>query len=363
MYSNETLINYLDNLDNRNFVTNRVKCATNQKKIQKVKLMKIAITGASGFIGRNLCEYLRKNGHFIIAIVRSKEKAQSLSKIGCEIREGDVANRNSLETALNGAEAIIHLAALFNSPESSWSEYKSVNVNGVRNLLEIAKKIKVKRVIHCSTIGVAVNGQPPFSVDTPYCVSKWDKYESTKYEGEKLALDYYHKEKLPLVIIRPAQVYGPGDRNKAKFYKMVKKGITINPEKTLKHLIYVEDLCRAFELSLSSEKAIGEIFIVADDKALPLKKLISIVAKELNTTIPKILIPALPITLLCALTEKVCDLINIKPIMHRRSMDFFTKSVEFNIDRTKSILGFSNKVDVLKGVHQTAEWYRKEGLL
>jgi nucleoside-diphosphate-sugar epimerase len=144
---------------------------------------------------------------------------------------------------------------------------------------------------------------------------------------------------------------------------MVKRGIIVNPGKTLKHLIYIEDLCRAFEMALMSDKAIGEIFIIAGARTTALAELVDLIAGELGVVFPRIRLPATPITSICALTESICNLINIKPPLYRRSMDFFTKSVEFDVTHARTLLGFRSKVDVSTGVSRTAAWYRENGLI
>lgn len=326
--------------------------------------MKIAVTGASGFIGNNLTHYLSDHGHHVIALARSAENARALNGRRVIGRVADVTDQESLKTAFNDVEAVIHLAALFTNPECTWSDYYRVNVEGTKNVLELAMQSGVQRVVHCSTVGVAMGtGSPPYSEITPYSPPGWDKYETTKCEGEKLALDFHHTHGLPIVVIRPAQVYGPGDTRKAKFYRMVKRGIIVNPGKTLKHLIYIEDLCRAFEMALVSDDAVGKIFIIAGDKTIALADLVGVVADELDVPPPRIRLPATPITWMCALTESICNLINIKPPLYRRSMDFFTKSVEFDVTHARTLLGFRSKVDVSTGVSRTAAWYRENGLI
>jgi nucleoside-diphosphate-sugar epimerase len=326
--------------------------------------MKIAVTGASGFIGGNLSRYLHERGHNLIVLVRSHEKAQPLNEIGIVTRVADVTDQDSLKQAFQDVEAVIHLAALFNHPEASWSDYYRVNVEGTKNVLEAAMHSNVRRVVHCSTVGVATgSGNPPYSEQTPYSPPAWDKYETTKCEGEKVALDFHHRQGLEVVVIRPAQVYGPGDRSKAKFYRMVKKGIIANPGKTLKHLIYIDDLCRAFEMAVLSDKTAGEAFIIGGEKAITLTELVNIVARELSVSPPRIVLPTPQIAWLCTATETFCNILNLKPPLFRRSMDFFTKSVEFDVSKAQNVLGFRSEVDVPSGVARTASWYKENGLL
>lgn len=326
--------------------------------------MKIAITGASGFIGNNLTHYLSDRGHHVIALARSAEKVRALNGNRVLGRVADLTDQDALKTALKDAEAVIHLAALFTNPECTWNDYYRVNVEGTKNVLEAAMQSGVRRVVHCSTVGVAMSsGSPPYSEKSPYSPPSWDKYETTKCEGEQLVLDFHHTKGLPVVVIRPAQVYGPGDTRKAKFYRMVKKGIIVNPGRTLKHLIYIDDLCRAFEIALLSDKAVGEVFIIAGDKPTALSDLVKLIADELGVSTPRVRLPAMPMTWICAITESICNLFKIKPPLYRRSMDFFTKSVEFDVTHAHTVLGFHSQVAVLTGVAKTAAWYLENGLL
>lgn len=326
--------------------------------------MKIAITGASGFIGRNLSGYLRDRGHRVIPLVRSAQKLEVLQASGLNPQVADVTERSALKTAFKDVEIVIHLAALFTNPEASWNDYYKVNVGGTRNVLEAAVECGVARVIHCSTVGVASgSGDPPFSERTPYSPAWGDKYEATKCEAEILALDFHRSERLPLVVIRPAQVYGPGDTRKAKFYRMVKRGIIVDPGKTKKHLIYIDDLCRAIELAMLYDKAEGEIFIIAGEKPIGLNELVALVARELDVSLPTIRLPAAPITWVCTATEAFCQFLKIKPPLYRRSMDFFTRSAHFDVSKAESQLDFRSEIDVPTGVAKTASWYKDHGLL
>ncbi len=130
--------------------------------------MKVAITGATGFIGGNLCKYLGDKGHTVVALARSPDKAKYLESIGVEIRTADITDTDTLEESFAGVDVVINLAALFNHPDLTWEDYKKVNVQGVKNVLASAKKSSVKRVLHCSTVGVATGGPPPYSEKSPY---------------------------------------------------------------------------------------------------------------------------------------------------------------------------------------------------
>jgi len=326
--------------------------------------MKVAVTGASGFIGNALVRHLSHAEYEVRALVRRAEKGRPLEKQGLEVVVCDITVPKSLDEALKGIDVVIHLAAFFNRPEASWEEYRKVNVEGTKNILEASRRCGVNRVVHTSTVGVATgHGVPPFSEATPYSPPEWDKYETTKCQGEQIALEFYRTTGYPVTVLRLAQPYGPGDVSKAKFYRMVKKGVIVNPGRTLKHPVYIDDVCRAFELALTNDKIIGEPVIIAGKRAVPLKELTAVVAQELGVNPPKFVLPARPMTWLCAIIEYVCNLIGVKPILFRRSMDFFTKSVSFDVTKAQQLLGFEEKTELADGVRNTARWYQAQGML
>ena len=323
--------------------------------------MRVAVTGATGFIGRNLCRYLHKGGHEVVAFIRSP--APELEAEGIGVRIGDVTDAASIAPGFQGVEVVIHLAAFFNRPGATPDEYRAVNVEGARNVAAAARSCGARRLIHCSTVGVALGGPAPHSESSPYAPPAWDSYESTKAEGERAVLDFSKETGFPVVVIRPAQVYGPGDVSKAKFYRLIKRGILVRPGSTLKHLIYIDDLCRAFELCLDAPEAEHEIFIIAGRAPTPLRELIGIAARELGVRTPRIFLPAGPVVWLCTAIEAFARLVGVNPPVVRRSMDFFVRSVEFDVTKAKEKLGFENSVDVETGVARTIAWYRKEGLV
>lgn len=325
--------------------------------------MIIAITGATGFIGHNLVSYLDSRGYGTVALVRDLS-CTPLFPESVILRQGDITNPSSMKEVFKDVDITIHLAAIFNKPGASWDDYYIHNVLGTENVMKAARKSGVKRVIHCSTGGVvAGNNRLPFDEKSPYATPQNDKYEITKCEGEKKAISFSDRNNFPVTVIRPTQPYGPGDKNKVKFYRMVKKGVIINPGSTLKHPIYIEDLCRAFELTLQNERSINEIITVGNRRSIRLTEMIGIAAKSLGVHYPKIIIPARPMSLICKLVEKLSNTIGITPPLHRGNMDFFTKSIAFDVSKAKRILDFQNNISVRDGMDHTVDWMKNQGIL
>ncbi len=326
--------------------------------------MSVLVTGAAGFTGRALAKKLMKHGEDVIAFVRSINDCDDLEALGARIAVGDVKDKGSCEKAVDGVETVYHIAALFRKAGFTDSEYRNVNVEGTRNLLDASVASGVKKFIHCSTIGVCGDIlHPPADETASY--DPGDIYQVTKMEGEKLALSYAREGKLPVVVGRPASIYGPCDLRLLKMFRMIEKGrfIVLGSGKPFFHLVYIDDLTDGFVLCSKSEKAVGEVFILAGEQYVELNGLFKIIADELGVKPPKLHLPAKPFQLLGTLMEKVCIPLGIEPPIYRRRVDFFTKSRAFRIDKAKRILGYSPKIDLRTGIKRTINWYREQGLL
>ena len=289
-------------------------------------------------------------------------KNEFLAHEHLQIRGADVRVPEQRDDAFLGVQGVFHCAALFNHPDRTWDDYRDVNVQGTINVLESAYRQGARRVVHCSTVGVATEASsPPYSEETPYSPQPDDKYEVTKAEGEIAAVEYPRKSHQTLVVIRPAQVYGPGDASKAKFYKMVKKGVIVHPGETIKHLIFIDDLCNAFELAMDMDHIDGHVFLIAGERPTRLKELVDIAAHRLGVPSPRLRLPAKPVTLACAAAERIFNAIGARSPVHRRSMDFFTRTVTCDSTKARRLLGFSAKTDVDTGVKNTVDWLVSEG--
>jgi nucleoside-diphosphate-sugar epimerase len=179
--------------------------------------MKAFVTGATGFIGGRLARKLRERGDEVVALVRSRDKAQTLADQGCELVEGDLStSRQDLAAAMAGCDAVFHVAALYKVgiPKSERAGMFESNVGGTERILDAAVDAGAKRIVYVSTVGVFGNTGGKV-VDESYR-HKGDvflsTYEETKYKAHEVALDRIAKG-APIVIVQPGGVYGPGDHS------------------------------------------------------------------------------------------------------------------------------------------------------
>jgi nucleoside-diphosphate-sugar epimerase len=326
--------------------------------------MKILVTGATGFTGSNLAKKLISEGHKVRCLVRPSSNYSFLEENGCEIAFGDLRDTVSVENAVYGIEIIFNIAAIFRTWGLPDSVYYDTHVLGAKNLLDAGLKNNIKRFIHCSTIGVHGSiKNPPGDENSPF--NPGDIYQKTKLEAEQVALKYFKEKNIPVVIIRPAGIYGPGDVRFVKLFKTIsrKKFFMIGSGKTLWHPIYIDDLTTGFELAMTKPNIEGQAFILGGPEYLTLNELTGYIAEATNAPIPRLHIPAKPVQTAGSLCEFFCKPFGIAPPIFRSRVDFFTKTRAFNITKAKRLLGFSPKYGIIEGTKLTADWYKKNNLL
>lgn len=319
--------------------------------------MHILITGATGFTGSHLVRRLLSMGHKVRCLVRHPSP---IEKTGCSIITGDIRDRLSVEKAVSGIDIVFNIAAIFRTWGLPDKVYYDTHVEGTRNLLEASLKNNIKRFIHCSTIGVHGSiKNPPGDEESPF--RPGDIYQKTKLEAERLAMRY----PMPIVIIRPAGIYGPGDMRFLKLFRAIarKRFIMIGDGKILWHPVYIDDLINGFILAMTTPNIEGQAFIIGGQEYLTLNELVRHIADSLGVPHPKIHIPAMPIQLAGSLCELVCRPFGITPPLFRSRVSFFTKTRAFKITKAKELLGYTPKYDIITGIKLTSQWYKGNNLL
>jgi nucleoside-diphosphate-sugar epimerase len=242
--------------------------------------VKILITGATGFIGTHLLKTLIQEGRSVRCLTRKPENKKKLEHMGAEVVFGDLLDKASLTPALKGINTIYHLAAEVYSRRVT--DYFRHNVTGTINLLDSCRSNGTERFIHCSSI--AASGPNPdkssLLTETDEC-NPVTPYGRSKYEAEKIVLEYYRRYNVPAVIIRPPTVYGPGQSAVInEFFIQVKKGkfFIMGAGEYLRSLCYVENLVEGLLLAERKKEAIGEIFFIADKEVYTFKELAELIA-------------------------------------------------------------------------------------
>ena len=329
--------------------------------------MNVLITGGTGFIGSRLALRCLERGQNVRVLGQENTAAETENKDlitskGAEVVSASVTDQKSVIAALEDIDVVYHLAAAQHEANVSDQVFWDVNVSGTENVLRGSVKAGVKHFIHGSTIGVYGSGAEG-ELNELSELRPDNIYGKTKLEGEKVLLAF--KEKLPVVIIRISETYGPGDRRLLKLFKAIQKNVffMVGNGRNKHHLIYIDDLIDGFFLCIESSRANGEAFIFTGRDILTTTDMVRVIAEALGEEPPKFHAPFLPFLWTAIVMETVLRPLGIQPPLHRRRLDFFKKNLFFSQDKTRELLGFHPKYTFAEGARQTAEWYIEKGLL
>src|SRR5687768_9403889 len=320
------------------------------------------VTGATGFTGSHLVRSLVADGGQVRVIARSAAKARQLLPGNVEVVEGDIADPAVVERAVQGVGTVYHLAAVYREAKHPDFRYREVNVDASRTLLDAAVDASVHRYVHCSTVGVHGHiASPPADEGAAY--DPGDVYQATKCEAEQLALSY--RDRIPLAVARPTAIYGPGDTRLLKLFRMIVRGrfLLLDGGENYYHTVHVNDLVRGLRLLGTHPRAVGEIFILGGERYLKLSELAAMIAAAADVPAPWLRLPARPFQMLGSLVEKLCVPLGIEPPIHRRRVDFYTKSRAFTIEKAKRLLGYRPEVRLNDGIRETLDWYVANGYI
>lgn len=326
--------------------------------------MKVLVTGATGFTGGRLAEMLAERGDTVVALAREGSRRAHLEAINAEVVTGDVRSYADVRRAMQGCEAVYHIAALYRSAKHPDSVYHDVNVRGTEHVLRAARELGVGRVVHCSTVGVHGKVKAlPVDENAPFAPG--DIYQETKLQGE-LAAKRAMDDGQPVVIARPAGIYGPGDLRFLKLFRTIQSGKfrMIGSGRVVYHYTYIDDLCKGFMACAEHPAAArGGTYILCGRAYHAIDEVSRIVSACVGTPLRRGRIPVWPVMLAATGCEAMCKAFGIEPPLHRRRLDFFIKDRAFSGAKAEAELGFVAEVPLDEGFRRTAAWYFREGLL
>ena len=198
-------------------------------------------------------------------------------------------------------------------PALTESTYRRVNALAVGDLVEAAAAAGVRRVVHCSTVGVHGDIQhPPADEDAP--LRPGDVYQATKLEGERLAREAAARTGIELTIARPSGIYGPGDRRLLKLFRGVarRRFVILGDGRIFYHLTYIDDLVEGFRLCGEVPAAAGRTYILAGGDVTTLNELVGLIAEGAGVPPPRVHLPVWPFWVVGAACEAIC-----RPLRHR----------------------------------------------
>jgi len=331
----------------------------------EIRGLSALVTGASGFIGGRLAERLAtEEGVRVRAMFRNPKKAERLLKLPLEIVKADLLDLPSLRKAIDGCDLAFHCAALVRETGDR-NEFFETNVKGTENILKASTEARVKKFIHFSS--VAVYGlNPPDGADetTPYQPCG-NLYCDTKIASEKAVWVAHQKAGLPVVVIRPTNVYGPYSNPwTVRPIKLVNSGqmVLINGGTGFCNYVYIDNLIDATLAATKRDQSVGQVYLVTDGNAVLWKEFFGCYAqmagKPKMRSVPEWLGKAI------ALSMEVSSKLSGKPPkITREAVRFLTRRARFKIEKAKRELGYQPRFSLEEGMKLTEQWLRGAGYL
>lgn len=305
----------------------------------------IFITGATGLVGSHVVEEAIRRGHRVRALVRASSDTRWLDQWGVDKVLGDLADPEALRRGADGADWIFNCAAKVGD-WGTLEEFRRLNVDAFRHLLDAAVASKVERFVHVSSLGV-YEGRDHFGTDetVPTAAESLDAYTRSKVEAEELALSYVQKQGLPLSVVRPGFIYGPRDRTVLpKLIKALQSGrfAYFGSGNQALNCIYVKNLVQGIFLAAEVPQAIGEIFNITDGARVSKRQFVGKVAELAHLRAPRKKIPLWLAWTLAVLMERRAKRLKSTepPLVNKARYKFLGLNLDFSTAKAQRLLGY-----------------------
>jgi dTDP-glucose 4,6-dehydratase len=260
----------------------------------------VLVTGADGFIGSHLAEALVQNGFKVRAFVYYNsfnswgwlDQCSDDIKGQFEVFPGDIRDPHGVKEAMKGCDAVLHLAALIAIPFSYHSPdtYVDTNIKGTLNVLQAARELGIKRIIHTSTSEVYGTAQfVPITEKHP--LQGQSPYSATKIAADQLAYSFYSSFDLPVVTVRPFNTYGPRQSARAVIPTIITQ--IANGQRTIKlgattptrDFSYVQDTVSGFIAALTSDAGLGEVINLGSNFEISIGDIAQLISETMDVKI------------------------------------------------------------------------------
>jgi nucleoside-diphosphate-sugar epimerase len=230
--------------------------------------MKYFVTGATGFIGGRVARMLVEAGHTVITIARNPAKAGDLVKLGVGVHKGDITDKDSMRGPMTGVDGVYHIAAWYEVGAADKTMARHINVDGTRNVLELMQELKIPKGVYTSTLGVFSDTHGKIADESYRHTGTYlTEYEHTKADAHYQVALPMMQQGLPLVIVQPGVVYGPGDTSSVRstLLDYLQGKLPMMPKETAFCWAHVDDIARGHILAMEKGR-VGETYIIAGER-------------------------------------------------------------------------------------------------
>lgn len=322
------------------------------------------VTGASGFVGSHLVDKLLELNHSVRIIARKESKLKWIDLSKIEIFNCDYDDIQSLKDAVQNVDFVFHVAGVIKA--KSREVYYKGNVEVTKNLLKAIELFNpnLKRFVFISSqaaAGPSPDGVP--KTEDMEC-NPVTTYGKSKLEAERVVKSY--ETKIPFTIIRPSAVYGPRDPEILLFFQTLKKGIQpmVGFSEKYVSLVHVSDLIEGILLAAFSEKSLNQTYFISSEKGYGWEEIGNISSKILGKRVLKIRIPHFMVFTVAAISQFLSYFKREATILNlEKAREMVQKSWVCSVEKARQELGYSQKIDLERGIRETINWYKEKGWL
>ena len=323
---------------------------------------KVLVTGATGFLGGRLVKILVDRGYQVRALARKLSNIERLKKLNIEIYYGDVGNRKSIEPAFNGVDCVVHAAA---GTSGDKKDCDMATVEGTKNVLLLCAENNIKKLIYissCSVYGVSdykTNEIVKEESSLERFPSKRGNYSASKQEAESFVINQMKNSSLPIVILRPGTIFGPGGgvyTPMMGFSLMNKVFMVIGNGRSELPFVYIDNLVDAIIKSVQMKEANNQIFNVVDSERINKRTYMKKVIKKLYPESFTIYLPHSLMYLLVFLQEVLCRLLKRPPFLTRYRLASSQRMIRYSNSKIVEKLEWQSKVSIDEAIKRIVNY-------
>lgn len=325
------------------------------------------VTGATGFVGSAVTRNLLSRGCRVRVLSRPNNNRKNIADLNVEITEGDLLQRDSLKSALEGCVGLFHVAADYRIWTRNPAAMFAANVEGTRAILEVAAEIGVERAVYTSSVAVlgVDPSEAPASEDTPVAYSDMiGVYKQSKYRAEEACREVIERSGLNCVIVNPSTPIGPNDVKPTPTGRIIVEAATNKMPAyvdTGLNVAHVDDVAEGHILAFEKGES-GRRYILGGDD-MTLKEILLTVSEIAGSKPPKFEIPRTPLFPIAYLAEAWSNLTGIgEPFVTIDGLNMSKKKMYFSSARAEQELGYRHRSGK-KAIEDAVGWFKDNGYL
>ncbi len=326
--------------------------------------MKYFITGATGFVGSWVAQFLTEKGADVTCLVRKTSNLRWLESLPVSFHSGSLEDIESLKAGVQDSDFVLHIAGV--TKALSTEEYYHGNVTATRNLLQAVREVNssIRQFVHISSVAACGPSPSADLAGESLPCRPITEYGRSKLHSEEVVSKF--QSDLPVVILRPPAVYGPRDGDVFEVFKNIyhRINLMVGWHDQLVSLIHVWDLAKAIILAAESPRATGETFFVCDDHPYFWSEVTHLMEKVMDRKALTVRLPFFLGEFAAGCVETIARLRGKATILNRDKIrevrqPFWT----FSNRKIKENLNFQQTVSLEEGIKNTFAWYREQGWL